>query len=543
MEHLGKDKVLAGIFESCKTANLSKVSFLSEQEQREKDHSEAQARLKVIAEQNKPFDVTEAVLDDVAHILEIDKWDGYSRDEFKKGMLVEQEHGKTVGYDPMIIGKIVLDHLKEDKEYYTKLAKVESGKKDEKKISEAEPEKLKIVAKGIADKAAADKIAAENKGMVAPDETDKDKFMVVVKEATQNKAWGFYGTLKSNYELSDADAEQVFSYMEDALVSRMGIEATKAGLFLDSKYGRHLADELSFSMDNAEGVKTADEVKAAIDKWIVLPKSKWVVSTAVKEAVTINVGDDGVTNVTVVPPAVSPEVTATPIVVQPEPPALEEIPFEENESYWLECQTKMNEDKEFKFDEKLNEVAPEGWEGTVKAMKKSKKITNPWALAHWMKGKGMKSHAKESKESVKEAKVNENIQIALSHAITSMDNAAKFASAALKAEGIDKKEQLDLAMKELKSAESDIGLVLDARKIVPPIAEPAPTEPVPENKEITELAEKLFLVKHFKSQKTISEKAKKFIADVEAMQLTEEKRKQVMEAFKKLCEVKAKTGK
>jgi hypothetical protein len=41
----------------------------------------------------------------------------------------------------------------------------------------------------------------------------------------------------------------------------------------------------------------------------------------------------------------------------------------------------------------MNEKAPEGWEGTVKAMKKhSDKIDNPWALAYYMKGKGYKSH-------------------------------------------------------------------------------------------------------------------------------------------------------
>lgn len=43
----------------------------------------------------------------------------------------------------------------------------------------------------------------------------------------------------------------------------------------------------------------------------------------------------------------------------------------------------------------VKEVAPKGWEGTVKAMKKHKDIDNPWALAHWMKGKGYKSHKKE----------------------------------------------------------------------------------------------------------------------------------------------------
>lgn len=38
------------------------------------------------------------------------------------------------------------------------------------------------------------------------------------------------------------------------------------------------------------------------------------------------------------------------------------------------------------------EKAPEGWEGTVKAMKDEPGIDNPFALAHWMKSKGYKSH-------------------------------------------------------------------------------------------------------------------------------------------------------
>jgi len=41
-----------------------------------------------------------------------------------------------------------------------------------------------------------------------------------------------------------------------------------------------------------------------------------------------------------------------------------------------------------------NEVAPEGWEKTVKAMKDEPGIDNPWALAWWMKGKGYQSHKK-----------------------------------------------------------------------------------------------------------------------------------------------------
>jgi hypothetical protein len=42
----------------------------------------------------------------------------------------------------------------------------------------------------------------------------------------------------------------------------------------------------------------------------------------------------------------------------------------------------------------LQEKAPEGWEKTVKAMKDEPEVDNPWALAHWMKGQGYKSHKK-----------------------------------------------------------------------------------------------------------------------------------------------------
>ncbi len=44
------------------------------------------------------------------------------------------------------------------------------------------------------------------------------------------------------------------------------------------------------------------------------------------------------------------------------------------------------------YESPLGEVSPPGWEGTVKAMKKSKGIDNPWALAWYMKGKGYQPH-------------------------------------------------------------------------------------------------------------------------------------------------------
>jgi hypothetical protein len=44
------------------------------------------------------------------------------------------------------------------------------------------------------------------------------------------------------------------------------------------------------------------------------------------------------------------------------------------------------------YESPLGEVTPPGWEGTVKAMKKSKGVDNPWALAWYMKGKGYTPH-------------------------------------------------------------------------------------------------------------------------------------------------------
>lgn len=58
------------------------------------------------------------------------------------------------------------------------------------------------------------------------------------------------------------------------------------------------------------------------------------------------------------------------------------------------------------LERRTNEVAPPGWEGTVKAMKKHKDIDNPYALAWSMKKKGYKSHKPEHTKK-KKKKMNE----------------------------------------------------------------------------------------------------------------------------------------
>lgn len=60
--------------------------------------------------------------------------------------------------------------------------------------------------------------------------------------------------------------------------------------------------------------------------------------------------------------------------------------------------------------QQLDEVAPEGWEGTVKAMKKHDEIDNPWALAWHMKNKGYKSHKKENVEEDRDYYMRETLK-------------------------------------------------------------------------------------------------------------------------------------
>ena len=66
--------------------------------------------------------------------------------------------------------------------------------------------------------------------------------------------------------------------------------------------------------------------------------------------------------------------------------------------YGLKVKTFAYNPKTGKPDIEIEEKAPPGWEGTVKAMKKKKGIDNPYSLAWYMKNKGDKSHIPEEVE-------------------------------------------------------------------------------------------------------------------------------------------------
>ena len=87
-------------------------------------------------------------------------------DDTKKELEFDKEKKEHPSFTDDQIWQIVKDHMKEN----------------ERKVKEAEDsDTLQIVSRGIVDKATADKLAAEQKGMVTVDDKDKTKFMVIRK--------------------------------------------------------------------------------------------------------------------------------------------------------------------------------------------------------------------------------------------------------------------------------------------------------------------------------------------------------------------------
>ena len=71
---------------------------------------------------------TMADVSQVVATLDVPK---HLRAEFMQGFGVEWEHAHTVGYDLMIVGSIVLDHLAEDQNYYRKLRRARLNPADD----------------------------------------------------------------------------------------------------------------------------------------------------------------------------------------------------------------------------------------------------------------------------------------------------------------------------------------------------------------------------------------------------------------------------
>lgn len=63
---------------------------------------------------------------------------------------------------------------------------------------------------------------------------------------TRNPEYGFYATAQSNWSLSGAEQAAAWDAAMAALIERHGAEAEDVRNFLDSQYGRHFANALTF---------------------------------------------------------------------------------------------------------------------------------------------------------------------------------------------------------------------------------------------------------------------------------------------------------
>ena len=75
-----------------------------------------------------------------------------------------------------------------------------------------------------------------------------------------NEAWGFFGTIRHH-----ADANDAWRIAMDLITTKVGCAETATRAFLDSRYGRHFADEVSNGLAHGLSLKAA--VEAAVELW------------------------------------------------------------------------------------------------------------------------------------------------------------------------------------------------------------------------------------------------------------------------------------
>ncbi|MBV6413526.1 MAG: hypothetical protein DYH17_14850 [Xanthomonadales bacterium PRO6] len=77
--------------------------------------------------------------------------------------------------------------------------------------------------------------------------------------ATRNEGWGFYGTMNEH-------AEAAWPLAMTAVANATGESLDTVRVFLDSRFGRHYADEVLNALD--DGRSLPDAIAAATRKWM-----------------------------------------------------------------------------------------------------------------------------------------------------------------------------------------------------------------------------------------------------------------------------------
>ena len=76
---------------------------------------------------------------------------------------------------------------------------------------------------------------------------------------TQNESWGFWGTMQE-------EAPAAWAIALPAIATVTGTELDAARAFLDSRHGRHFADEVKNHL--LKGKALADAIDATITQWM-----------------------------------------------------------------------------------------------------------------------------------------------------------------------------------------------------------------------------------------------------------------------------------
>jgi len=77
--------------------------------------------------------------------------------------------------------------------------------------------------------------------------------------ATQNEAWGFYGSM-------DEQAQAAWPLALSAISGATGLSLEAARAFLDSRHGRHFADEVQNVL--GDGAKLDSAIEQATQRWM-----------------------------------------------------------------------------------------------------------------------------------------------------------------------------------------------------------------------------------------------------------------------------------
>jgi hypothetical protein len=98
---------------------------------------------------------------------------------------------------------------------------------------------------------------------------------------TENPEWGFFGTMTR--QASASSAEAAWSTAVTAIVAATTCTPDEVRVFLDSRYGRHFADDVSGYLLANQSIPAA--IRSAVTRWM-----GWAINRATSRATGIPTG-------------------------------------------------------------------------------------------------------------------------------------------------------------------------------------------------------------------------------------------------------------